>query len=180
MDQLLSDIKSCVVCQPFLPHGPRPVMAASPTSRIIIIGQAPGSKVHQSGVPWKDPSGNLLRNWLDIDDQTFYDPAQIAIVPMGFCYPGKGKSGDLPPRPECAPLWHPTLLNHMPDVKLTLLIGQYAQKQYLGSRAHKNLTETVRNYRDYLPHYLPLPHPSPRNRFWLQKNHGSKKLSYQS
>lgn len=170
MNEMLEQIKACQVCLPSLAHGVRPVMAASQASRIVIIGQAPGSKVHASGVPWDDASGRLLRDWLGIDAETFYDPTQVAIVPMGFCYPGKGKSGDLPPRPECAPLWHPQLLQQMNNVRLTLLIGQYAQRYYLGKTAERNLTETVRNFGAYQPRYFPLPHPSPRNRFWLAKN----------
>lgn len=168
MKDLLEKIAACSVCE--LPFGPRPVMTASPRSKLVIIGQAPGSRVHASGIPWDDQSGNLLRNWLQVDKATFYNPEEIAIIPMGFCYPGKGKSGDLPPRPECAPLWHDRLWAQMPDVKLTLLIGQYAQKAYLGDAMERNLTETVRNFESYLPQYFPLPHPSPRNRFWMKKN----------
>ncbi len=145
-------------------------MAASGDSRIMIIGQAPGSKVHNTGIPWNDPSGNLLREWMEVDKQTFYDSRRIALMPMGFCYPGKGKSGDLPPRPECAPQWHTALLRQMPRIELTLLIGQYSQRYYLGDRIRSNLTETVRHFQDYLPELFPLPHPSPRNRLWLKKN----------
>jgi len=158
------------VCSQHLPLGPRPVVTAHPMARIAIIGQAPGTKVHASGIPWDDASGKQLRNWLDITDKMFYDETKIAIVPMGFCYPGKGKSGDLPPRPECAPLWHKSLFDEMPNIKLTILIGQYAQKYYLGKESKRTLTETVNAYQDYLPKYLVLPHPSPRNRFWLTKN----------
>jgi len=145
-------------------------MSAAIDSRILIIGQAPGRKVHESGVPWDDPSGDLLRRWMGIDKPTFYDAHKIGIVPMGFCYPGKGNSGDLPPRPECAPLWHPQLFEQFNNVRLTLLIGQYAQRYYLKDAARRNLTETVRDFEHYLPRYFPLPHPSPRNRFWLAKN----------
>ena len=170
MRELLSQIKACDVCRQALPHPPRPVMAAGPHSKIVIIGQAPGSKVHASGIPWADQSGDLLRAWLGIGETDFYDPAKIALIPMGFCYPGTGKSGDLPPRPECAPLWHPQLFEQMTGIRLTLLIGHYAQRYYLGDAAQKNLTETVRNFAQYLPDYFALPHPSPRNRFWLRKN----------
>ena len=170
MKELLKKIRKCEVCISHLPLGPRPVLAASSKSKIVIIGQAPGTKVHQTGIPWDDPSGKQLRKWFGITDETFYNEKKIAIVPMGFCYPGKGKSGDLPPRPECAPLWHQQLLDKMPNVKLIILIGMYAQKYYLKNEAKKTLTETVKNYQDYLPNYFVLPHPSPRNRFWLTKN----------
>lgn len=170
MEQLLRDIKKCSVCNQYLPLGPRPVVVASPSSKILIIGQAPGSKVHETGIPWDDPSGERLRSWMGIDKKVFYDASTIALVPMGFCYPGKGTSGDLPPRPECAPLWHKILLSSMPNVKLTLLFGNYAQNYYLKKRAKKTLTKTVQNYKEYLPEFLPLPHPSPRNNIWLKKN----------
>lgn len=170
MEKLLAEIRSCEVCKAHLPMGPRPIIAANPESRIAIVGQAPGTKVHQSGVPWDDPSGKQLRNWLGITDAVFYDEKKIALIPMGFCYPGKGKSGDLPPRPECAPLWHTPLFDLMPNLRLVILIGQYAQQYYLGDKMKKNLTETVRAYKNYLPRYFVLPHPSPRNRFWLSKN----------
>jgi len=170
MKDLLDQIKNCEVCKTNLPLEPRPVLSANSKSKIVIIGQAPGVKVHESGIPWDDRSGDLLRNWLGIEKKTFYDADNIAIIPMGFCYPGKGKSGDLPPRPECAPLWHKLLLQQMADQKLTLLIGQYSQRYYLDGTRKKNLTETVKSFQEYLPVYFPLPHPSPRNRFWLQKN----------
>ncbi len=170
MQKTLNEIRACQVCTKFLPLGPRPIVAAHPNSKIVIIGQAPGTKVHETGVPWDDPSGKQLRKWLGVTDKVFYDEMKMALVPMGFCYPGKGKSGDSPPRPECAPLWHEKLLQQMPDLELIILIGQYAQNHYLGSKMKRNLTETVRNYKDYLPTYFVLPHPSPRNRFWLSKN----------
>ena len=137
---------------------------------LLIIGQAPGAKVHESGIPWMDASGRQLREWLGVDEATFYDAKQVALMPMGFCYPGKGKSGDLPPRPECAPLWHDRVHQRLKNVKLTLLIGQYSQTHYLGDQAGENLTATVRAFENFLPNDLPLPHPSPRNRFWLTKN----------
>ncbi len=170
LPQLLKEVEACTVCSEFLELGPRPVVRAHHASKILIIGQAPGQRVHHSGIPWKDPSGVTLRDWLAVDEDTFYDPQNFAILPMGFCYPGKGKSGDLPPRPECAPLWHERLLNEMPGLRLTLLIGQYAQKRYLGDKANKKLTDNVRAWRSFFPDYLPLPHPSPRNKFWLKHN----------
>ncbi len=170
MQKLLSEIRGCEVCKAHLPLGPRPIVAAHPNSNIVIIGQAPGTKVYKTGVPWDDPSGRQLRKWLGVTDEVFYDQSKIALIPMGFCYPGKGKSGDLPPRTECAPLWHEPMLDKMPNLELVILIGMYAQKYYLGKMAKKTLTETVASYETYLPKYLPLPHPSPRNRFWLTKN----------
>lgn len=170
MDQLLHQIQDCNLCEKHLALGPRPIVAAHPKSKIAIIGQAPGAKVHQTGVPWDDPSGKKLREWLNVTEQQFYNKQLFALIPMGFCYPGKGKSGDLPPRPECAPKWHNPLMDQMPNLDLIILIGQYAQNHYLGDTMKKNLTETVNNYNIYLPKYFVLPHPSPRNRFWLQKN----------
>ena len=170
MKQLLADIRKCEVCKAHLPLGPRPILAGHPESKILIIGHAPGTKVHKTGIPWDDQSGKQLRKWMGVTDETFYDETKIAQMPMGFCYPGKGKSGDLPPRPECAPQWHDMLLKEMPNIKLTILIGQYSQKHYLGTRREKNLTETVRSFKNYAPEYFVLPHPSPRNRFWLSKN----------
>jgi uracil-DNA glycosylase len=170
MQRLLTDIKNCTICEPHLPLGANPVVRAHPNAKIVIMGQAPGTRVHETSIPWNDPSGVLLRQWLQMDDAEFYGSEEIAIIPMGFCYPGKGKSGDLPPRTECAPKWHNALYAMMPDVKLTLLIGQYSQKAYLGKRFKKNLTETVRSYGDYAPDFFPLPHPSPRNRIWLKRN----------
>ncbi|MBZ0326348.1 MAG: uracil-DNA glycosylase family protein [Altibacter sp.] len=170
MKTLLKNIRACEICKAYLPLGPRPIVAAHPEAKLVIIGQAPGIKVHKTGIPWDDPSGNQLRKWLGVSNDDFYNPAKIALVPMGFCYPGKGKSGDLPPRPECAPQWHHALLSKMPNLQLTLLIGMYAQQYYLKQHAKNTLTETVKHYKDYLPDYLPLPHPSPRNRFWLSKN----------
>lgn len=168
MEELLSEIKGCRVCSEFI--DPNPILTAHTDSRIVLIGQAPGLKVHKSGIPWDDNSGDNLRDWLGADKETFYDPKQIALIPMGFCYPGKGKSGDLPPRKECALLWHRALLDKMVDVKLTILVGQYAQAEYLGKSARKTLTETVRNFKDFLPDCFVLPHPSPRNNIWQAKN----------
>jgi uracil-DNA glycosylase len=170
MNKLLLEISNCTICKKHLPFAPRPVLQAGPDAKIIIIGQAPGLKVQQSGKPWADASGKKLREWLGVDEETFYNPAKIALVPMGFCYPGKSLSGDLPPRPECAPQWHQVLLSSMKKVQLIILIGQYAQNYYLGDKAGKNLTETVKSFKKYLPRYFVLPHPSPRNRFWLVQN----------
>ena len=169
MDKLLNKIRQCQICSTYLPLAANPVVRASEKSKILIIGQAPGIKVHHSGIPWDDASGKNLRKWMDINEQQFYDPDIFAIVPMGFCYPGKGHSGDLPPRPECAPEWHQKLFNKMPNIELTLLIGQYAQAYYLKNH-HSSLTETVKAFKTYLPSYFPLVHPSPRNGIWLRKN----------
>ena len=170
MEDLLHDIRQCNICSEHLQLGPRPVVSAHPESKIVIIGQAPGTKVHASGIPWDDASGKQLRKWLNVSEDDFYDVEKFAIIPMGFCYPGKGKSGDLPPRKECAPEWHQQLFDKMPNVKLILLIGMYAQKEYLKEKSKRTLTEMVDNYPKYLPDYFVLPHPSPRNRFWLAKN----------
>lgn len=170
MKTLLSQIQKCTLCEAHLPLGANPVVRAGKHSRIVIVGQAPGTKVHRTGIPWDDPSGKQLRKWLGVSDESFYDTDKFAIIPMGFCYPGKGKGGDLPPRKECAPQWHPALFEHMDDVRLVLLIGMYAQKYYLGARAKKTLTQTVQSYQEYLPRYFVTPHPSPRNRFWMANN----------
>ena len=170
LDELCLQVAACELCAAHLPLGPRPVLRASHSARMLVVGQAPGTKVHASGVPWDDASGMRLRQWLGVEAEVFYDVTRVAIVPMGFCYPGTGKSGDLPPRPECAPQGHAALLAEMPAIELTLLIGQYAQAYYLAARRKKNLTETVRAWREYEPRYLPLPHPSPRNNLWLKRN----------
>ncbi len=166
---LTETIRACTICEEHLPLGPRPVFHLHPEARIALISQAPGRVVHENGVPWRDQSGERLRTWLGVDDALFYDSHLFAILPMGFCYPGRGKSGDLPPRPECAPAWHETALRFMPQLRLKVLIGAHAQKYYLGKKARRNLTETVRHYKDYLPHYFPIPHPSPLNTGWLRQ-----------
>lgn len=145
-------------------------MQASIHSKIVIIGQAPGQKVQESGIPWNDQSGNELRRWLGVGKVQFYDSKLFALIPMGFCYPGKGSNGDLPPRPECAPLWHHKLISKMKNVELILLIGQYSQKLYLGNKFNSTITENIKNYKEFLPQYLPLVHPSPRNKIWQKKN----------
>ncbi len=167
---LLASVRSCEHCAAHLPLGPRPVVQLGRRAQLVIVGQAPGTKVHQSGVPWQDDSGEHLRAWLQLSEQDFYQPSKVAILPMGFCYPGKSKGGDAPPRPECAPLWHHRLLAQLPQSKLVLLVGQYAQQYYLGSRRQRTLTETVRAYEQYLPEFFPLPHPSWRSKLWMAKN----------
>lgn len=166
---LLDEVRACRHCEAHLPLGPRPVLNVAASARIMIIGQAPGTRVHATGIPWNDPSGDRLRDWMGVDRDIFYDVSRIAIMPMGFCYPGKGKSGDLPPRPECAPLWHERLLARLPNLELTLLVGNYAQQFYL-NRRHKTLSERVAAWREYAPGVLPLVHPSPRNTYWLQQH----------
>ena len=170
LDELLTRIRSCRLCEAHLPLEPRPVLRARPGARLLIVGQAPGTRVHESGIPWNDASGIRLRGWLGLEREAFYDEARIAIVPMGFCYPGRGESGDLPPRPECAAAWHAPLMTRLPQVQLRLLIGHYAQLHYLGAQRHRTLTDTVRAFRDYLPGTIPLPHPSPRNQLWFRTN----------
>lgn len=167
---LVNEAQSCRLCEMYLPLGPRPVFSIHPKSKLLIIGQAPGTKVHATGIPWNDPSGEELRRWLGVDPELFYNPEIFGIMPMGFCYPGRGKGGDMPPRPECAPTWHERMRAEMPEVQLTLLIGQYAQKYYLGASRKMILTETVKSFEEYLPDFLPLVHPSPRNRMWQRRN----------
>lgn len=166
---LLTEIRACRVCARDLIDGPRPVVQAGTGSRVVIIGQAPGRRVHESGIPWDDPSGVRLREWLGMSEAQFYDPEQVALVPMGFCFPGSGTSGDLAPRPECAPLWHEPLLGRLPSDRLEVIIGQYAQARYVPDRG-ATLTETVRRWQSYLPGMVVMPHPSPRNRRWLAQN----------
>ena len=167
---LVREAKACNRCAPHLPHDPRPVFLVGARARLLIVGQAPGRRVHESGIPWNDPSGDTLRAWLEMDRAAFYDTSHVAIVPAGLCFPGTGPNGDLPPRPECAPLWQPRFRAALPGIGLVLLIGHYAQSYYLGESLKENLTETVRAWRDYLPEFFPLPHPSPRNRLWLKRN----------
>ncbi len=169
LQSLLAEVRACTVCEEHLPAGPRPIVQLGPSAPIVIIGQAPGRRVHESGVPWNDPSGVRLREWLGLSEEQFYDPALLAIVPMGFCYPGSARSGDKPPRPECAPLWHEELLGHLPDDRLEIIIGTYAQRRYVEARS-KTLTETVARWAEHLPDQVVLPHPSPRNQHWLTKN----------
>ena len=170
MEHLLKTIRKCEICKGQLPFSPNPVLAASHQSKIVIIGHAPGKAVHHSGAPWDDQIGERLRTWLGVTAEHFYQTNNFAIIPMGFCYPGRGKTGDLPPRKECAPEWHPQIFSKLTDVKMTLLIVKYAQSYYLQEKLKKNLTETVRQYVDFQPDFFPLPHPSPRNNIWLKKN----------
>ena len=169
-DRLLSAIRACTVCAGHLPLGPRPIVQLDPRARLMIVGQAPGLKVHQTGIPWNDASGRMLHQWLDIDESVFHDASRVAIMPMGFCYPGRGKGGDLPPRKECAPLWFDRVYTHLTRIELILLIGRYAQAWYLGKEQKANLTRTVAAFAEYAPRYIPLVHPSPRNTAWMQRN----------
>jgi uracil-DNA glycosylase len=170
LDGLLTAIRACHACAAHLPLGPRPIVQAGAGARLLIVGQAPGLKVHMSGVPWDDASGERLRDWLGIDKALFYDASRVAIAPIGFCYPGRGRGGDLPPRKECAPLWMDRLLAQLPHIELTLLIGRYAQQRFLGPASKPNLTDTVAAFADYAPRFIPLPHPSPRNTAWFQRH----------
>lgn len=170
IDTLLREIRACHLCETALPHGPRPVVQASETARILIVGQAPGSKVHASGRAWDDDSGDRLRDWTGLSRDEFYDPQCVAHMPSGFCYPGKGDGGDLPPRPECAPRWHAPLRAALPNVRLMLLAGLYAQKLYLPRGFAPNLTEAVRRWRDAPEGLFPLPHPAWRSRLWMARN----------
>ena len=167
---LQSEIQSCRLCAAFLPHGVRPVVSFSASARLLIIGQAPGSKVHESGIPWDDRSGDRLREWTGLTKAQMYDPERVALVPMGFCYPGKASGGDKPPRRECAPQWHEPVLDVLPDDRVTLLVGTYAQSYYLASTRKLSMTERVRRYRDFLPDFFPLPHPAWRSTIWMRQN----------
>lgn len=168
-DQLVRRVRACTICADYLPLGPRPVIQMAESARILVVGQAPGRRVHETGLPFNDPSGDRLRQWMGVTRDTFYDEQKMAILPMGFCYPGTGKSGDLPPRPECAPAWRQVLLDRLPHIELTLVIGQYAHAWHLpGPR--RSVTESVRQWREHWPAVLPMPHPSPRNNLWLRRN----------
>ncbi len=170
LNRLLGEVRACRACEQQLPFEPRPILVATTTARLLIVGQAPGVRAHESGVPWNDSSGDRLRQWMGINRASFYDETRIAIIPMGYCYPGRAQSGDLPPRAECAALWLDQLLQHLKHIQLTLLIGRFAQTHYLGKRRKTTLTETVRAWRDYQPKFLPLPHPSGRNNAWMHHN----------
>ncbi len=167
---LLADVRACRICEAHLPLGPRPVIQFHPKARILIAGQAPGRKVHESGVPWDDPSGERLREWLGVTRDVFYDPKQMALVPMGFCFPGTGKSGDLPPRPECAPAWREPLLKKLRHLEVTLVLGKYALAYHFENAKSVSVTELVKSWRTHWPDVVPLPHPSPRNNLWLRRN----------
>lgn len=169
MKKLIQEVRDCTMCEEFLEDGVRPVLQVSSSAKVLIAGQAPGRRVHESGIPFDDPSGDRLREWMGVDRDVFYDAKKIAILPMGFCYPGTGKSGDLPPRPECAEAWREQLLAKMKRIDLTLVIGQYALSWHLPD-APKKVTDAVRAWRDFAPDTIPLPHPSPRNNIWLRKN----------
>lgn len=169
LQQLLGEVRACTRCAPQLPLGPKPILQAGVGARILIVGQAPGRRAHAAGIPFDDASGERLRSWLGVSRAQFYDPEQFAILPIGFCFPGSGRSGDLPPRPECAPLWHPALCERMPGIELTLLLGRYAQARYLPQPA-ESVTAAVQRWRETWPHLLALPHPSPRNNLWLSRN----------
>ncbi|WP_196139365.1 uracil-DNA glycosylase family protein [Aliikangiella sp. G2MR2-5] len=170
LSELIKRIEGCRLCEASLPLGANPVVRAQQSARLIVAGQAPGIRVHKTSIPFNDPSGERLRQWMGVDSELFYNESKIAIIPMAFCYPGRGTRGDLPPRKECSTYWHPRLLPLIPKVELILAIGQYAHTYYLADRRKKTLTETVKAWESYLPEILPLPHPSPRNNIWLKKN----------
>jgi uracil-DNA glycosylase len=169
LDKLLADIRACTLCADFLPEGPRPVVQAHRSVRILVVGQAPGIRVHETGIPFNDPSGDRLRDWMGINREIFYDATKVALVPMGFYFPGSAKYGDVPPPPICAETWRDKLMAQLPNVQLTLVMGQHAHKWHLPKR-HKTLTENVRAWRSYGDELIPMPHPSPRNNIWLKKN----------
>jgi uracil-DNA glycosylase len=170
LDTLLAAVRNCRACEQHLPLGARPVLRAHAAARILIVGQAPGLRVHTTGIPWDDASGQRLREWMGVNRDTFYDETRIAIIPMGYCYPGRGEDGDMAPRRECAELWLDRLLAKLPRIELTLLIGQYAQRHFLRNHRKRSLAETTRNWQDYAPQYIPLPHPSPRNQPWFKRH----------
>lgn len=170
LEALLAAVRDCRACEAHLPLGPRPVLRAGEPARILLVGQAPGVRVHTTGIPWGDPSGVRLRAWMGVESDVFYDESRIAIIPMGYCYPGRGNRGDMPPRRECATLWLDHLLAKLPRIELTLLIGQYAQRHFLASRGKPSLAETAKAWREYAPQYIPLPHPSPRNQPWFKRH----------
>ena len=170
LDALLVAVRDCRVCEAHLPLGPRPVLQAAASARILVVGQAPGLRVHVTGIPWNDASGDRLRAWMGIDRATFHDASRIAIVPIGYCYPGRGAGGDLPPRRECAKLWLEHLLGRMPRIELTLLIGSHAQRHFLGGERKRSLAHTAAAWREYAPQFIPLPHPSPRNQPWFKRH----------
>ena len=170
LETLINEVRNCKICAEHLPFPPKPIFRVSPTAVLLIVGQAPGIRVYKTGIPWNDPSGDRLRKWLNLDRDLFYDVRKIAIIPTAMCYPGKGARGDLPPRPECAPLWHPQFRKYMPNLKMTLLVGSHAQAFYLKGRLKKTMAETVKSYKEYLPEFFPLPHPSPRNMLWFKQN----------
>jgi uracil-DNA glycosylase len=170
LEALLQAVRACRVCERHLPLGPRPILQAAVSARILIVGQAPGARAHATGIAWSDASGERLRSWLQMEREAFYDASRIAIVPIGFCYPGRGAGGDLPPRRECADLWLDPLLARLRRIEVTLLVGRYAQRQFLGDRCKSTLAETVRAWKEYAPTHFPLPHPSPRNQPWFKKN----------
>lgn len=170
LGRLLRDVRGCQFCGAHLPFGPRPVLRLANTARLLIIGQAPGSREHQTGIPWDGKSGDRLRDWMNLDRLVFYDEARVALMPMGFCYPGAANGGDKPPRPECAPRWHERLLRHLPNLQLTLLVGQYSQRHYLESGCTNSMTETVRAFLKYGPQFFPLPHPSWRSTIWMRQH----------
>ena len=172
LETLLVSVRRCRACEAHLPLGPRPILRAAATARILIVGQAPGARVHRTGIPWNDPSGDRLRGWMGVNEDVFYDESRIAIIPMGYCYPGRGNGGDLPPRRECAELWLDQLLERLPLIELTLLIGGHAQRHFLGGRRKASLAETTSAWAEYGPAFIPLPHPSPRNTPWLKRNSG--------
>ena len=170
LDDLLAAARACRACAPQLPLGPRPILQAAATARILVVGQAPGTRVHASGIPWSDRSGERLRDWMGVEAATFYDPGRVAIVPMGLCYPGRAASGDRPPRRECAPLWMDRLLAQLPGIELTMLVGRYAQAHFLHGPERASVTVNTRDWRAHAPRVIPLPHPSPRNIAWFKAN----------